>query len=437
MISDKTNATERLRAAERQGLRLAVLCRTIVIGAATLWFVSSSLSVGDTPNLLGLAVLATYFAVGLVFLAMIGTRFEHPALKFAVAGADMLGAAALFAVLPLSDSGEVPQILVYRAYGIYYLVPLVALSTLALSWRLVLWTGLVAVIGWWSAFLWIVARMDRTVSWGDLPPSATAEQYAALLLSPDFIGSGNRIEETGMLVLAAAILALTVYRARQVFFAQISAEAERTYIAERFGEYVPRQLVARLLDDPDALEPQVRRASVICVDIAGFTTLVERSTPKAVIGLLNAFFAEAAEITGAEDGLIVGFTGDGFIAAFNAPLPVDEPETRAVSAARALLSRVETQIFGGQAIRIRIGLATGEIAAGSVGGGGRQTYTVYGDTVNLSARLQDLAKDKGVTLLMDGITASAVGSGAAQPLGEEITVRGRAAPVQLFVLTPG
>ena len=435
MISDPTHSLDRLRAAERQGLRLAILCRTVVIGAASVWFIGSSLSNGDTPNLLGLAVLALYFFVGLAFLAVIGTRFEHPALKFAVAGADMLGAAAFFAVLPLSDSGEVPQILVYRAYGIYYLFPLIALSTLALSWRLVLWAGAMGVLGWWSAFLWIVSRMETTVSWGDLAPGATAAEYTALLLSPDFIGSGNRIEETGMLAIAAAILALTVHRARRVFFAQIAAEAERAYISERFGEYVPHQLVGRLLEDPDALAPQVRHASVICVDIAGFTTLVERSTPKAVIGLLNAFFAEAAEITGTEEGLIVGFTGDGFLAAFNAPLPAENPEARAVAAAHALLLRAETGTFAGQKLRIRVGIATGEIAAGSVGGGGRQTYTVYGDTVNLSARLQDLAKEKGVSLLTDGPTAEACGAGAVTPLEDAIFVRGRGAPVTLYTLS--
>ena len=405
-----------------------------MIGTATLWFVASSLSIGETPNALGLAVLAAYFVAGLGFLAVIGTRYDHPALKFALAGADILGAAAFFAVLPLSDTGDVPQILVYRAYGIYYLFPLVALSTLALSWGLVLWTGAMGVIGWWAAYLWIAAGVEDPVSWGDLPPGVSGEAYAALLLSPEFIGSGNRIEESGMLALGAVILALTVYRARKVFLAQVVAETERAYISERFGEYVPPPLVARLLEDPEALAPQVRRASVICVDIAGFTTLVERRAPEEVIGLLNVFFAEAAQITGDEDGLIVGFTGDGFIAAFNAPLPVANPEARAVAAARRLLDRAAAQSFAGQALRIRVGIATGEIAAGSVGGGGRQTYTVYGDTVNLSARLQDLAKEKGVTLLMDGATAGAAGADAARPFGETITVRGRAAPVDLFVL---
>lgn len=425
-------AQERLRATERQGLKLAVLCRTLVVGVAAGWYTLAPLALGDMPNLIAMASMLAFFIVGVLFYLIIGTRWDRPILKYAFFSADMLGAFALISTLPLNETGEVPQILVFRAYGIYYLFPLVALSTLALSWRLVIWTGLAAVLAWWSAFGVIVSGMATRLSWQDLPVDSSASAYQALLLAPEFIGVGNRVEETLALLIGALILALTVYRARQVFFAQIAAEAERSYISEAFGQYVPGYLVSRLLHDPTALAPQVRRATVLSVDIAGFTSFVEQSSPEGTIRMLDAFFAESADIIAQSDGLIVDFSGDGFLASFNAPLPIDHQEQRALEAANALLERVSNQRFDGQKLSIRIGIATGEIAAGSVGGGGRRGYTIHGDTVNLAARLQDLAKTKGLVLLMDGDTASKVAPEQVAKVEAEASIRGRQSTVALF-----
>jgi len=397
-----------------------------------IWYTAAPLSVGATPNLAALATILAFFVAGVVFFLIIGTRWDHPVLKYAFFSADLLGAFALVAALPLNDSGDAPQILVFRAYGIYYLFPLVALSTLALSWRLVVWVGFGAVIAWWGAFAAIVSDMKNTLSWQDLPVNPTAEAYQSLLLAPEFVGTGNRVEETGTLLIGALILALTVYRARQVFFAQIAAEAERAFISETFGEFVPNHLVSKLLNDPTALAPQVRRATVLSVDIAGFTTFVERSTPEATIRMLNSFFSDAAEIIAQSDGLVVDFSGDGFLAAFNAPLPIDDQERRAVDTANSILGHVRDHRFDGQTISVRIGIATGEIAAGSIGGGGRRGYTIHGDTVNLAARLQDVAKTKGLPLLMDGETAANVDQDQITQVDAEARIRGRKSTVALF-----
>ena len=85
--------------------------------------------------------------------------------------------------------------------------------------------------------------------------------------------------------------------------------------------------------------------------------------------------------------------GDALIAAFNAPLPIDAHPAQAVDAARSLLSLVSDARVRGPPTSLRIGVATGPVAAGTVGGAGRQTYTLYGDTVNLAQRLEELNKE--------------------------------------------
>ncbi len=403
------NATHRLVKAERQGLRLAIFCRTLAVSAGFIWFIGASLAVGAAPNPWGFAALLAFTLFGVLNLFIIGTRYERWWLKYVIYTVDILGMCALFAVLPPSSGADVPQIVAFRAYGIYYLFPLIAMACLSLSWRLVAWSGIVAVLGWWGAFAVVVRGMERSLSWGDMPPGATRQDYETIFLSIDFIGVGNRVEETGFLLISALILAVAVYRARLVFFRQIAAEAEREAeraarerITQSLGRYVPETIADRLIADESALAPQVRHAAILVMDIRAFTAFAAERPPAEVIDTLNTFLARCSEIISARDGVIISFTGDGLIAAFNTPLEVPDPEGAAVESALALVEHARTTSFG-----IRVGVSAGPVAAGSVGSSERQAFTVYGDTVNRAARLEALAKDLDADILVDeGVMAS-------------------------------
>ena len=104
--------------------------------------------------------------------------------------------------------------------------------------------------------------------------------------------------------------------------------------------------------------------------------------------LAAGFFSAAAGVVDQHGGVVVNYVGDALIAAFNAPLPVEDYPVRAISAARALLSLASARDFKGHRLRLRIGVATGSVAAGTVGGAELQTYTLYFDTVNLAQRLE-------------------------------------------------
>lgn len=98
----------RLREAERRGLRLAILCRTVAVGAAAVWVVASSLSAGYWPSAWGLVALVAFTAFGIGHLAVIGTRFDRWWLKYLIAAADILVVCAVFAFVPVSRGAEVP-----------------------------------------------------------------------------------------------------------------------------------------------------------------------------------------------------------------------------------------------------------------------------------------------------------------------------------------
>ncbi|QFT30843.1 Adenylate cyclase 1 [Labrenzia sp. THAF82] len=420
--------TSRLLRAEQRGLRLAIICRTLVVGAAFLWVGSSWVAFGFYPNPLVFGVLGAFTAVGIAHAAVIGTRFDRWWMKFAIYTVDILGICAVFAFLPLVQGEAVPQILAFRAYGIYYLFPLVAMATLSLSPRLVLWSGGVAVAGWFAAFFVAISDLETTLSWSDLTPGASRADYEALFLSANFIGRGNRIEETGFLMIATLILALAVLRARRVFMAQVAAQAEREQIAATLGRYVPEAIARRLIDDPSALVPQERHAAILVMDIAGFTAYSAGRMPTEVIENLNDFLSGCAEEVSRHDGVVIQFTGDGLMASFGTPIDSAHPEQAAVAASNALIAEA-----GEAGFSIRIGLAAGQVAAGSIGSSDRQAFTVYGDTVNRAARLEAQAKVLGRSVLMDANVADRLSKDDLVSLGPQ-HLRGLADPIPVFAL---
>lgn len=422
-----TSGPERLVAAEQSGLRVAVACRTAVVLAALLWFLSWNIATERIPNFAALGALFGLTAMGVAHYLVIGGRWDRPWMKYLIYGADIAALGAAFAFIPLLRTGDVPQILAFRAYGVQYFFAPLALACLSLSPRLVIFTGFAAAASWWAAFLSAASEIENPVSWSDLDRDAMPEDYIAIVMSPDFIGRGNRIEETAVLLAAAAILAVAVWRARRVFLKQVEAEEARAQAALVLGRYVPESVAARLMADGDALRPQVREGVVLVADVDSFTAFAAGKPPEAVIGRLNDFLAAAADEVDSEGGVVLSFTGDGLLAAWGAPLPAEDGPACALRAAAAVQRRGAEVGF-----TVRIGLAAGPIAAGSVGSAARRAFTIYGDTVNRAARLEALGKTLGETLTMDERMAEAA---AARPLGRH-ALRGFAEPVAVFAAYP-
>jgi len=399
---------DRLYSAEMQGLRFAILCRTLALFAGFVWFFISYQNDGEMPRVWGFMALGLFLLLGIVYYFFIGSKFDRPWLKYVIYTLDVLTVCGLFAFVPIGTFGDVPQIFSMRAYGIHYILVFLGLACLSLSWGLVLWTGLTIVLGWWSAFFVIVSKMENPVTWGDLPSGATREELEALFMSFDFVGTGSRFEETGIALVMTIVLSVAVYQARRVFFAQVKAERDRDQERDRkdqvlrtLGRYVPEAVADRILEDQGSLAPQVKTATVLVADIENFSGFAENRPPSEVIETLNIFLAGCADEISACQGVVVTYMGDGFLATFNVPIEVEDPVQCALEAAKGLLRLSREQQFADQYFRLRIGIATGEIAAGVVGSSSRQAFTVYGETVNRAARLETLCKEFGTQLLMD------------------------------------
>ena len=166
-----------------------------------------------------------------------------------------------------------------------------------------------------------------------------------------------------------------------------------------FETYVPRKLVRSLMTqggDAD-IASQERDVTVMFTDIVGFTTLAQRMTAAETAALLNDHFLLLADCIEAEDGTLDKYIGDSVMAFWGPPLGDDDHAMRACRAALAIRRAVETDNAARRAkdlppIHIRIGLHTGPAIVGNIGAPGRINYTLVGDTVNVTQRLEQLIK---------------------------------------------
>jgi class 3 adenylate cyclase len=318
-------------------------------------------------------------------------------------------------------------------FEFYFLV--LGLAAFSFSPGAVLWTGITGALGWLGTYAWRSRTLDGVLNWGDIPPRPSAEQVTAVVLDPAFGALGSRVQEAISLVVVAFLLAVVMHRARRTLTRQLEAERDRTAISGMFGRFVPQQVVDAMIDNRGALEPVERVASVLFADVAGFTRMTERAGARRTVEILNAYFDEVTRIIGAHNGVVTQFQGDAVIATFNVPIEDAQHARNAFEAARGMLACVAARTFAGERIDIRIGIHTGPLVAGNVGGGGRATYTVHGDTVNLAARLEALNKEHGTSLLVSAATARELPDVRFASVGR-IAIRGLNEAVEVFAL-PG
>jgi class 3 adenylate cyclase len=377
-------------------------------------------------------LLAVFAALGLAHYALIGTRFDKRWVKYAFITVDIGIVSALIATQPLFPSApDLPQAMMFRSpvFPFYFII--LGIAAFSFSPGMVLWTGLAGALGWLGAFLHSTGGLDGSLNWRAIPARPTAEEVMAVVLDPNFGGLSARIQESVALVVVAVLIAIVMWRARSTLRRQLEAERDHAALSGMFGRFVPQAIVNAMIAGGGALAPVQREATVLFADIAGFTEMTERAGAARTVEILNTYFDEVTRIIGTHNGVVTQFQGDAVLATFNVPVEDSGHARNAFETARAILACVAEREFAGERIRVRVGLNTGPLVAGNVGGGGRQSYTVHGNTVNLAARLEALCKEHGTSLLLSATTARALPDAKLVPVGH-VAVRGLTEPVPVF-----
>jgi class 3 adenylate cyclase len=210
--------------------------------------------------------------------------------------------------------------------------------------------------------------------------------------------------------------------------------AERQRLQGAFGTYVDPVLATRLLEQgDDVFTGERREVTVMFVDIRDFTPFAESNSAEDTVSRLNDLFDIVVPAVVDAGGHVNKFLGDGALAVFGAPNELADHADAAVGVA-VLIDRLVAERFGGE-LRIGIGINTGPVIAGTIGGGSKLEFTLIGDTVNVAARVEQLTKNTGDTILL---TQQTIDTLAARPAGlvdrEAHPLKGKSADVHVYAM---
>ncbi|MGO7412876.1 adenylate/guanylate cyclase domain-containing protein [Rhizobium ruizarguesonis] len=182
-----------------------------------------------------------------------------------------------------------------------------------------------------------------------------------------------------------------------------------------------------------------REIAVLFVDIRHFTTMTETRLPFDVVFLLNRYFAIIGKAVEQAGGRLDKFIGDGAMALFGLNTTPEEACRQALAAAAAIVTEIEklaAELADELALplRIAIGIHTGPAVVGTMGYGRVRSMTAIGDTVNVASRLESAAKEFEAAIVISEPVASLSGADLAGIESREISVRGRALPLKVYVI---
>lgn len=218
---------------------------------------------------------------------------------------------------------------------------------------------------------------------------------------------------------------------------------EKRFIRRGFEQYVAPAVVAELTNHPEKLSlgGEERTLSILFSDIRGFTTISEKLTPSQLMNQLNEYFEEMSEAVMERQGLVDKYIGDAVMAFWGAPL-VDPDHAKnaceSVLAMMAALDRLNERWAkeGKPAFKIGVGISTGDVVVGNMGSKRRFNYSIIGDEVNFSARIEGLTKQYGVYCLLGQTTYEAIKDLPHLPTREldDVMVKGKVEPRKIYEL---
>jgi adenylate cyclase len=219
-----------------------------------------------------------------------------------------------------------------------------------------------------------------------------------------------------------------------------SAIVDREEQGETLSRLLPTGIAEKVRIEGGRIgETEELEVTVLMSDVRGYAAIAETAAPSLLAAQLNEHRAAMNHAILDQGGTVMQFVGDAVMACFGAPVAQPDHADRAVDAAVAMIAAqaeldAQWEAAGRRAFGLGIGLSTGPVAAALLGSEERLEYTLVGDTVNLSQRLQDLARPAGRVVLSDA-TYCALSSPppGCVPLGEHL-VKGRQSPVTAYVI---
>jgi adenylate cyclase len=295
----------------------------------------------------------------------------------------------------------------------------------------------------WVAALLVVGAGALTASSNGRPLVVSALivlQFASVVALP-FILQANGFDTIGLPAFGWVIGWIFCFASVGTAARAVGSE-QRKFAQSALGKYLPRDIAAEILRNPESLSLKGEKRSIFVVftDLEGFTKLSHAIEPEMVATLLNRYLEMLSDVVLEHGGTIDKFVGDAVVAFWGAPISRPDDGERAARAAYAMhLAGEEFRNTAPQGVppigKTRVGLHHGEAIVGNFGGEGRIQYTALGDSMNTAARLESANKQTKSNVLVSREAAELSGVDWYRPLGT-IVLRGRSTPVEIMEPVP-
>ena len=297
----------------------------------------------------------------------------------------------------------------------------------------ILWLAAVAVV--FAGVLTALADIR-----GALLVPAFLVQLGAIALGPFWLQQRG-FDTYGLPNMGWAIGWVIAFMAVGTAARAVGAE-QRRFAQGALGKYLPRDIAAEILRDPDGLKLHGEKRAIFAVftDLEGFTKLSHAIEPEMVATLLNRYLETLSNIVLEHGGTIDKFVGDAVVAFWGAPIARDDDGERAIKAGWAMYEAGEAFRAdvpdGVPAIGVtRVGIHYGEAIVGNFGGEGRIQYTALGDSMNTASRLESANKQMQTKMLVSAEAAERAAVDWLRPMGR-VVLRGRATPIEVYEPVP-
>jgi adenylate cyclase len=205
-----------------------------------------------------------------------------------------------------------------------------------------------------------------------------------------------------------------------------------------FSQYIPPELVEEMdtRKETASMESESRELTVMFADVRDFTSISEAMQPKDLSHLMNEYLTPMTRVIHTNQGTIDKYMGDAIMAFWGAPMHYPDHAKRAVETALKMIETLAElnktfKAKGWPELRIGVGMTTGVMSVGDMGSEFRRAYTVMGDAVNLSSRLEGLTKEYRVQILVSEMTRDAVPDFVYLEL-DRVRVKGKEKPVGIY-----
>jgi len=297
----------------------------------------------------------------------------------------------------------------------------------------VLWANAVAMV--------IAGGVSSLLDWRGWRLALVLTAQLAVIAASPFLLQDWGLDTYGVPAFGAALGWAFAFAAVGTAARAVGSE-QRRFAQATLGKYLPADVAAEILKDPDRLSLRGEKRQIYAVfsDLEGFTKLSHAISPEQLSTLLNTYLEMLSEVVLRHGGTIDKFVGDAVVAFWGAPIARDDDADRAARAALAMYEAGEEFRHGAGADMppvgcTRVGLHRGEAVVGNFGGEGRIQYTALGDGMNTASRLESANKYLHSTVLVSDEAKRETSLDIFRPLGR-VVLSGRATAVEVWEPVP-